>query len=173
MVLEPEALVLLIKSKKDVKRLFFKCIKLTKIIHNDNIMIGDDMKNKKGFTLIELLAVIVILGVILTIATTSVIKSINDSKEKTKFTAAQEIVNMAEAYIATNGADEDGCINVEDMIPNYLDTDVTNPLTGENRTEDNKLTNQQVCADESSRLQEDYKSTGNMYKFDGYVYKLQ
>ena len=38
----------------------------------------DMKKNKNGFTLIELLAVIVILGVIMVIATTNVIKSINN-----------------------------------------------------------------------------------------------
>ena len=43
--------------------------------------IGDNMKrNKNGFTLIELLAVIVILGIIMVIATTNVLKNINDSK---------------------------------------------------------------------------------------------
>ena len=41
-------------------------------------------RNKNGFTLIELLAVIVILGVIMVIATTNVIKSINNSREKSK-----------------------------------------------------------------------------------------
>ena len=45
--------------------------------------IGDNMKrNENGFTLIELLAVIVILGIIMVIATTNVLKNINDSKEK-------------------------------------------------------------------------------------------
>ena len=60
------------------------------------------MKNKKGFTLIELLAVIVVLAIILVIAGTSVINSINDSKEKAKYMAAKEIVSMAEAYFAVN-----------------------------------------------------------------------
>jgi len=41
------------------------------------------MKSKKGFTLIELLAVIVILGLLLTIAIPSVSKYINQSKKKT------------------------------------------------------------------------------------------
>ena len=59
------------------------------------------MNDKKGFTLIELLAVIVILAVILAIASTAVIKSINDSREKAKYIAAQDIVNIAEAYLAT------------------------------------------------------------------------
>lgn len=132
------------------------------------------MKNKNGFTLIELLAVIVILSIILTIATTNILKSINDSKEKTKYTAAKEIVNIAEAYIATHGVDEEGCVMVETMIEDkYIETDVTNPLTGENRTESNNLSGQQVCVDKNSQLQEGYEPIDNMYKFDGYIYKLQ
>lgn len=39
-------------------------------------------KNKKGFTLIELLAVIVILGIVITITTTSVVKTVNTIKIK-------------------------------------------------------------------------------------------
>lgn len=49
MVLELEGLVLLIKSKKDVKRLFFISIKLTKKRHNDNIIIGDEDEKQKRF----------------------------------------------------------------------------------------------------------------------------
>ena len=43
------------------------------------------LKQKKGFTIVELLAVIVVLGVILVIATTNVMQSINDSKKKAKY----------------------------------------------------------------------------------------
>lgn len=130
------------------------------------------MKSKMGFTLVELLAVIVILGIILTIATTSVIKNINDSKEKVKYTAAKEIVEMAEVYFANNGINDNDCINVEDMIPNYLETDVTNPLTGENRTDENTLVDQQVCKANVLK-QEDYvPKNDEVYCFDGFVYKL-
>ena len=41
------------------------------------------MKNNKGFTLVELLAVIVILGVIITIVTLNVGNSLDRSKKKT------------------------------------------------------------------------------------------
>lgn len=51
------------------------------------------MKNKNGFTLIELLAVIAILSIILIIATTSIIKSINSSKEETFITSYNNIVD--------------------------------------------------------------------------------
>ena len=67
------------------------------------------MKNKKGFTLIELLAVIVILGIIMTIATTAVIKNINDSKAKAKYIAAKEITTIGSAYLSSNTS-EDGCV---------------------------------------------------------------
>ena len=59
------------------------------------------MKNR-GFTLIELLAVIVLLSIIMVIVTTNVIKSVKDSKEKMKYIAAKEIVEMSEAYFAIN-----------------------------------------------------------------------
>lgn len=133
------------------------------------------MKNKRGFTLIELLAVIVILGVILVIATTSVIKSINDSKVKAKYTAAKEIVNIAEAYMATetDGVDVEDkkkCVAIQTLIDNdYLEKDVTNPLTGENGGDFNE---QKVCK-EDSQLQKGYEPDGDKYNFDGYVYYLK
>lgn len=80
-------------------------------------------KNNKGFTLIELLAVIVILSIILVIATTNVIKSINSSKEKAKYTAAKEIVQISEAYFATHGGDS---ASISDLTA-YLEEDATNP----------------------------------------------
>lgn len=130
-------------------------------------------KNNKGFTLIELLAVIIILSIILTIATTSVIKNINDSKEKARYITAKEIVQLAEAYFATKGADENGCVNVEDMVTDgFLEEDIINPLNGENRNESNKLTNQKICKSEDV-AQSDYKVNDNTYKFDGFYYKLK
>lgn len=94
-------------------------------------------KNNKGFTLIELLAVIVILSIILTIATTSVIKNINDSKDKAKYIAAKEIVQIAEAYLATETEgiklyEGSKCVTVSLLMKEYLENDVTNPRTGEN-----------------------------------------
>lgn len=132
------------------------------------------MKNKRGFTLIELLAVIVILGVILVIATTSVIKSINDSKVKAKYTAAKEIVNIAEAYMATetDGVDVDDkkkCVSIQTLIDNdYLEKDVTNPLTGENG---GNFEGQKVCTS-STKAQDGYEASANAYNFDGYEYIL-
>lgn len=126
-------------------------------------------KNRNGFTLIELLAVIVILGIILTIATTSVIKNINDSKDKAKYIAAKDIVAIAEAYMVTETTEK--CVSVNELIDEqYLDGDVTNPKTGENGNIDD---GQMVCKDNLSSAQEGYKvQNDNRYKFDGYYYLL-
>lgn len=130
-------------------------------------------KNNKGFTLIELLAVIVILSIILVIATTSVIKNINDSKDKTKYIAAKEIVQVAEAYMATKSVDASNCINVETMINDgYIEADVTNPETGKNISNVSELSKHKVCLRNGIVAQHDYKLSNDMYKFDGYVYVI-
>lgn len=131
------------------------------------------MKNKKGFTLIELLAVIVILGVILAIAGTAVVRSINDSREKAKYTAAREIVDIASAYMAAERVDGN-CVSVSDMInDDYLEDDVTNPLTGENISGSDDVSNQKVCKEES-QAQDDYElQEDSYYSFDGYKYYVK
>lgn len=87
-------------------------------------------RKNKGFTLVELLAVIVILGIVLTIATTSVLRSKKDTIQKTKYMAAKEIVEIAEAYMIANN------INSVDFrklcVDGYLESNVTDPLTGKN-----------------------------------------
>lgn len=140
-----------------------------------------DMKNKNGFTLIELLAVIVILGIILVIATTNVIKSINDSKEKARYIAAKEIVDIASAYIET---DPDGkvyeddahnkCVKVNDMKTGekaYLEEDVTNPDPTAEEDEAIK-DSQRVCKVSTANAQTDYSLKNRQYTFDGYIYYL-
>ncbi len=157
------------------------------------------MKKKNGFTLIELLAVIVILGIILVIATTNVLKSIKNSRAKAKYIAAKEIVDAAEAYIAATNQcrNETGeiveCIGLckeeghfkicstdnsqkyvtIDDIKEYLEADATNPETGEN----DLLTSgksQVVCKNKnySSDEQKGYDVTDDGYYFDGYFYGL-
>ena len=130
------------------------------------------MKNKKGFTLIELLAVIVILGIILTIATTTVIKNINDSKKKAKYIAARDIVNIAESYMFAEPDNvTNNCVSVTDLIEEeYLEEDVTNPETGENGNIDDS---QKVCKDDSITPQEDYEVQNDRYLFDGYYYQIK
>ena len=117
-------------------------------------------RNKNGFTLIELLAVIVILGIIMVIATTNVLKNINDSKEKAKYMAAKEIVEISEAYFATKvtiDSDSTKCVSVSDIYnAGYFESDVTNPKTGENIKSVDDLANQSVCFDKNSTKQTGY-----------------
>lgn len=61
--------------------------------------------NKRGFTLVELLAVIIIIGVIALIAVPSVMKSIEESKEKTYSIQVQNIEISAKKW-ATDNIDE-------------------------------------------------------------------
>lgn len=153
------------------------------------------MKDKKGFTLIELLAVIVILSVILAIAGTAVINSINDSKEKTRFLAASDIVEMASAYMATTNEDVikipesykhiigTKCIFVSKLVEKkYLESDITNPETGKNISNSSELSAHRVCVFEDEEKQSDYKlqsyNNGGVvfkydyYSFDGYRYEI-
>ena len=59
--------------------------------------------NNKGFTLVEMLAVVVILGIILGIATTSVLSAIETSKEESEKVFVDKIENAIDGYINLNG----------------------------------------------------------------------
>ena len=65
------------------------------------MFVGDNMNNK-GFTLIELLATIVILGIIMGIATLSVIGIINRSKERGEAMFANNLGDSIQSFIADN-----------------------------------------------------------------------
>ena len=55
------------------------------------------MKNK-GFTLVEILAVIALLGVLITFATTSVLRYVNDSRKSATQTSFKEVEDAALSY---------------------------------------------------------------------------
>lgn len=132
------------------------------------------MKNKKGFTLVELLAVIVILGIIMVIATKTVMNYINESKVRTRYIAAKEIVEIASAYMEVEGSNENVCVLIKKMIDDeYLESDTTNPRTGENGFNDVEDENQRVCKDEEIHEQTDYNPINEVYEFEGYKYYLK
>ncbi|MEH7384766.1 type II secretion system protein [Bacillus sp. JJ1521] len=71
------------------------------------------LKNQKGLTLIELLAVIVILGIIATIAVPAIGNVVSKTQEKANYTEAQQIIDSARLYITSeNPAFTDGALTL-------------------------------------------------------------
>ena len=60
------------------------------------------MKNNKGFTLIEVLAVIVLLGIIMSVAIVAISGYVEESKLKTYVNIAKEYIDIASIEIAKN-----------------------------------------------------------------------
>ena len=80
--------------------------------------------NKKGFTLVELLVVIVILGVIMSIAIPSITSSIERSKDKQKTQIIKLIVSAGELYVDKhkNTVQQGKSITLDDLIEDGLIT---------------------------------------------------
>ena len=91
-------------------------------------------KNIKGFTLVELLAVIVILGLIMTIAGTSLIgtrKKANQSEVESIYNTIKKI--GPDVYLSNN---DDGCYSATWLKANgYLKSEVSNPAKPEETCE--------------------------------------
>ena len=80
--------------------------------------------NKRGFTLVELLVVIVILGVIMSIAIPSITSSIERSKDKQKTQIIKLIVSAGELYVDKhkNTVQQGKSITLDDLIEDGLIT---------------------------------------------------
>lgn len=132
------------------------------------------MNKNRGFTLIELLAVIVLLSVLAVGATSIIVKSMKNSKEKAKFIAAQDIVELASAYMEANSVEK---VSIFTLIENgYLDPHLINPRTNDlNWGTDEQVNTYVLVPDTLSEKQDDYKVIKESeekiyYKFDGYYY---
>lgn len=80
------------------------------------------MKKNKGFTLIELLAVIVILGILLSISVVAVNKIRKNQEEENKENVISSILTGAKEYNADNKIN--GSVEVKDLLAgNYTDFD--------------------------------------------------
>lgn len=96
-----------------------------------NLESGLMMKNKKGFTLIELLAVIVILGILLSISITAVNKIRRKQNASNKVNVISDIFSEAKKYVSENpnvitidGRNDHFEISMKDLIEKkYLEID--------------------------------------------------
>ena len=81
------------------------------------------MNNKKGFTLVELLAVIVILGVLLSVTTVAVNSIKKKQDEKNKLNVISGILTGAKHYVTDNNKST-GSVKVSVLLnENYVDFD--------------------------------------------------
>lgn len=90
--------------------------------------------NKRGFTLVELLAVLIILGVVITITATTILKQVNESRNKLNEAQIQLVKNAAieygekKGFFKKIGSTYNVCINslkseglIDNNIINILD----------------------------------------------------
>ena len=68
-----------------------------------------DMNNKKGFTLAELLAIIVILGIVITIASTNISGRVAKSRKKSELVAAKNFITAINDYNNMSKPNEKFC----------------------------------------------------------------
>mgnify|MGYP002611039938 CR=1 FL=1 len=98
--------------------------------------------NKKGFTLAELLGVIVLLGILATVAFPPLLNQLNKSKEKLSGATLKVLGTAAEQYIDDHSSSypiKEGktyCISLETLVNyNYLKSPIMDASTGEEISE--------------------------------------
>ena len=80
------------------------------------------MKNDKGFSLVELLAVIVVLGILITVATFTYQSILNNSKNKVYKEYEITMKDAAMMFVIKNGVPSGSKVTMSDLVSNqYLD----------------------------------------------------
>jgi prepilin-type N-terminal cleavage/methylation domain-containing protein len=101
--------------------------------------IGDNMINKKGFTLVELLAVIVILGILITLGITTINRIIKNVSSDVFKLNEKNLALVAEDYYKMNSTLLPQNINSQSMVNlDALATDnmIKKPKNPDDETED-------------------------------------
>lgn len=118
--------------------------------------------NKKAFTLVELLAVLVVLGVLATIVTTTIIKQVGESQKKLNDAQIEIIKSASIEYAENKGLFKKNNSNynicLKDLIDNDLIDDSTiNSLDNKNYYVKLSVKCDKICQFEASELEE-YKN---------------
>lgn len=142
--------------------------------------------NNKGFTLVEMLATIVILGIIMGIASTSVINSINTSKNKSEKIFTDKVANLIDDYLNLYGnslsktkklttenrqyekCEDSGCNNIHKVDVYQLKSIYLKDLVDKQIIEEDKLinpSNKKKCLQNGAKGPEI-----KIYKDSDYVY---
>lgn len=118
--------------------------------------------SSKGYTLIELLAVIVIIGILLTVAVTAVIHFIDRSKEEQRSSQEKTLTMAAKSYLQDNRG----------MLPKSIGETRTIPISllrnNKYITEDIKDANNKSCMTNS--YVSVYKESKTKYVYKAYLY---
>ncbi len=84
--------------------------------------------NNKGFTLIELLAVVVILAIVMGIAATSVLTSINNSRKSSLVSTSQNLANTLNTWVSEDMVSPDA--EKKKLGDDFMKTEGTAPSNG-------------------------------------------
>ena len=93
----------------------------------------------RGFTLAELMGVIVILGILAVVITTTIDKNITNSRYETCKSQEENLIQAAQMYVTDNpdvlprlngGQHAEKSVPISDLIAgNYIESDMENPMT--------------------------------------------
>lgn len=98
------------------------------------------LQNERGLTLVELLAVIVILGIIATIAFVMIGNVIENSKQDAQIANAQQMISSAKLYEASDGKDIENGVSLGDLQTGGFIEPVVDPWTKETGQATGKVT---------------------------------